>query len=389
MAVKDMDMFEQARAGRQLTATQAADLALELFVVGYEGDALPDDYADMLRRGLTGAILFRRNIHYDGAGTADIEHLCAQTAQIHAAGARQPCGLPVVCSVDQEGGAVARLKAPFSVWPPMRRLGERADVALVHAVGRQLGRELLAAGFNVDYAPVLDVDTNPANPIIGDRAFSRDPEEVARLAAALLKGLQSEGVLGCGKHFPGHGDTDVDSHLDLPTLPHDLARLRAVELVPFAKLASDLHLVMTAHVLFPAIDPMWPATLAPQILGPLLRVECGYRGVIVSDDLEMQGIAKVLDSGACVRRGLAAGVDLFLVCRRRDTLQGAWDAAAEVLAGAPGEPLVARALDAISRNRAMRRQLTHCTPRADALRAVLGDAETQRLRAQVWAGTLA
>ncbi len=382
-----MDVLTKATQG-PVDAAQAADLALELFVVGYEGDSVPADYADMLRRGLSGAILFRRNFDYDAAGTVDLDQVCAHTQAIHACAAQQPSGLPVVCSVDQEGGAVARLKAPFSLWPPMRRLGERGDVDLITQVGHQLGRELHAAGFNVDYAPILDVDTNPNNPIIGDRSFSRDPHEVARMAGALLRGMQAEGVLGCGKHFPGHGDTDVDSHLDLPVLPHDLQRLQAIELVPFTALAPQLQLVMTAHVLFPAIDPDWPATLAPQILGPLLRVACGYRGVIVSDDLEMQGIAKVLGSGACVRRGLQAGVDLFLVCKRRDTLEQAWRAATSILQEDPDSAVRARALDAIGRNRAMRQQLRPCSPDASKLRTVLADAQTARLRERVWAGTL-
>ncbi|MBI5610307.1 MAG: beta-N-acetylhexosaminidase [Deltaproteobacteria bacterium] len=371
-----------------MTDRQAADLALELFVVGYEGQELPAEYAEFLQRGLAGAILFRRNLSYSDQGVVDLDHLVGHTAAIHAAGRSQPSQLPVICSVDQEGGAVARLKAPFTVLPPMRRLGERGDADLVRRVGQQLGRELRAAGFNVDYAPVLDVDTNPANPIIGDRSFSRDPHEVARLAGALLQGLQSAGVLGCGKHFPGHGDTAQDSHLELPSLPHDLQRLRSVELVPFAKLANELQLVMTAHVLFPALDATWPATLSPQILLPLLRVACGYQGVIVSDDLEMRGVANVLDAGGCVRRGLQAGCDLFLVCRQRDTLQSAWQAAQDILAGPPDAPLRRRALDAIGRARTLRAGLQPVGTQVADLRALLSDSATLALRAELAAGTL-
>jgi beta-N-acetylhexosaminidase len=383
------DPLDLAHTGAPLPREAAEDLALELFVVGYEGETLPEDYAELLRRGLTGAILFRRNLRFDGDGRVDLAALVDHTAAVHAAAAAQPSGLTAVCSVDQEGGAVARLKAPFTVLPPMRRLGDRGDADLVERVGAQLGRELLAAGFNVDYAPVLDIDTNPANPIIGDRAFSRQPAEVARLAAALLRGLQGAGVLGCGKHFPGHGDTDVDSHLDLPSLPHDLERLRSVELVPFSAVARDLHLVMTAHVLFPALNAQWPATLAPQILGPLLRDHCGYRGVIVSDDLEMQGVAKLLDGAGCVMRGLEAGCDLFLVCRRRDVLDSAWQAATSILAGQAGDSLRLRALDAIARVRAMRRGLRRPQPSLAAVEAVLTDPSTVRLRSDVASVTLA
>jgi len=382
-----MDAWQRAHDGATLDRAVAEDLALELFVAGYDGLSLPTDYATLIERGLTGVVLFRRNFDY-ASGEVDIDQVCAHTAQVAAAAARGPSPLPPVVSVDQEGGAVARLKAPFTVLPPMRALGDRGDLDLIRAVGGQLGRELGAAGFNVDYAPVIDVDTNPANPIIGDRSFARDPALVARCAAALLAGLHDHGVTGCGKHFPGHGDTDVDSHLDLPVIGHDRARLDAVELLPFRALAAELRLVMTAHVLFPALDPRWPATLSPQILGPLLRVSCQYAGVIVSDDLEMQGIAKVLDSGACVRRGLAAGVDLFLVCRRRDTLDAAWQAASEVLAAAPGDPLRARALDAVARVRVMRQRLSHPRPDPARARAVFEDADTARLRASLAAGTL-
>lgn len=371
-----------------LDAAAAADLALELFIVGYHGTQLPSDYQDLLQRGLAGAILFRRNLQFADDGQLDLAALIHHTGQIHAAAALQPSGLPVICSVDQEGGAVARLKAPLTVLPPMRRLGERGDVELIERVGRQLARELLACGFNVDYAPILDVDTNPANPIIGDRSFSRDPAEVARLAGALLRGLQAEGVLGCGKHFPGHGDTDVDSHLALPSLPHGLQRLQQVELLPFAHLADELQLVMTAHVLFPALDPAWPATLSPQILGPLLRVYCGFQGVIVSDDLEMKGVANVLDAGGCVERGLAAGVDVFLVCSRADTLQEAWAKAAEILARPAGEPLRQRTLEAIERVRALRRRLARPSATLEGIQQVLTSGPTLRLREDLGAGRL-
>ena len=384
----DLQLFEKAQAGAALNTRQAEDLALELFVVGYDGEALPQDYAQLLERGLTGTILFRRNFHYDAAGSVDIAQVCEHTRQIYDAARAQPSGLPIVSSVDQEGGAVARLRAPFSLFPPMRQLGERGDRDLIAQVGAQLGRELSAAGFNVDYAPVLDVDTNPANPIIGNRSFSRDPEQVAEFAAILLQALQANGVTGCGKHFPGHGDTDADSHLELPVLRHDLARLKAVELVPFSRLRSDLRLVMTAHVLFPELNAEMPATLAPEILGPLLRVHCGYQGVIVSDDLEMQGIAKVLDPAGCVRRGLAAGVDLFLVCRRRDVLDQAWLSAAQVLSEPANSPLRQRALNAIGRVRSMRAGLAAHRPSLQNLRAVLADDQTQRLRDRLWAGTL-
>ena len=383
------DPLLRAEAGEALSPADARALALELFVAGYEGTSLPPDYAEMLAAGLTGVILFKRNLVHGADGALDLEALTAHTRAVHEAGARQRgAGLPVVCSVDQEGGPVARLRKPFTELPPMRSIGERGDLDLARRVGRQLGRECLAAGFNVNYAPVLDVDTNPANPIIGNRSFSRDPQAVADMAGALLAGMQEAGVLGCGKHFPGHGDTDADSHVDLPVLSHDLERLRHVELLPFRAVANQMHLVMTAHVLFPALDARWPATLSPAILEPLLRTECGYSGVIVSDDLEMQGVAKVLDPAACVRAGLRAGVNLFLVCRKRDVLEQALGAAQAVLAGTEEPVLRQAALASIRRVRELRTRLTPGTPNARTLNEVLASEETRNLRLDVGAGNL-
>jgi len=382
------DPLEAAHAGT-LDLPDARRLALELFVVGYEGTTLPNEYEQMLSEGLTGVILFKRNLSHDSTGAIDLVALTAHTASIHAAAAR--CAwqfAPAICSVDQEGGPVARLRRPFTELPPMRTIGDRGDLSLARAVGQQLGRECLAAGFNVDYAPILDVDTNPHNPIIGARAFSRDARLTAEMAGALLDGLQSEGVLGCGKHFPGHGDTDADSHLELPVLHHDLERLHSVELVPFRALASRLHMVMTAHVLFPALDERWPATLSPRILEPLLRDACGFDGVIVSDDLEMQGVAKVLEPGACVREGLRAGCNLFLVCRRADMLAVAVQAATEVLAGLPGDLLRERALASVQRIRSLRTRLTRPQPTFEHLESVLKAPETRSLRLALGTGTL-
>ena len=369
-------------AAGALNADVARRLALELFIVGYEGTSLPAAYADWLEEGLGGVILFKRNLEFDAQGAIDTAALAAQTEAIFAASERCPwLPAPIFCAVDQEGGLVARLRKPFTELPPMRKLGELGDKALIAAVGRQLGRECLAAGFNLDFTPVLDVDTNPQNPIIGNRSFSRDAAQVAELAGVLLDALQAEGVLGCGKHFPGHGDTNADSHLELPVLSHDLQRLKAVELLPFAQLASRLPMVMTAHVLFPALDPLWPATVSPRILRPLLRDYCGFDGVIVSDDLEMHGIAQVLEPADAVRRGIEAGCDCFLVCKRRDTLESALAGATDVLLGKDGAEQRQRALASVERVRRLRARLVRPRPTAAGIAAVLSAPETQQLRA--------
>jgi beta-N-acetylhexosaminidase len=177
------------------------------------------------------------------------------------------------------------------------------------------------------FAPVLDVHTNPDNPVIGDRSLATTPDAVARLGWAYAEGLMSAGVLPCGKHFPGHGDTDVDSHYALPTLPHDLDRLRQVEWPPFRHaVAQGLPSLMTAHVLFPALDPDWPATLSPRLLHDVLREEWGFEGVVCSDDLEMKGVAAHYSLEEIAVQGLKAGVDLFLLCHHWDELPRAWEA---------------------------------------------------------------
>jgi len=380
VSTPDADPLQILTQNGRVTAAQAQQLALELFVAGYDGLTLPDYMTQYLQQGLAGVILFRRNLAFAADGAVDLTALCDHTAAVHAAGQSQACGLPVVCSVDQEGGAVARLKVPFTVFSPMRELAKGGDIHLIRRVGQQLGRELLAAGFNLDYAPVLDVDTNPDNPIIGNRSFDRDPWRAAVLAGALLDGLQEAGVLGCGKHFPGHGDTDADSHLALPVLRHDLRRLQEIELVPFAALASRLHLVMTAHVLFAALDADRPATVSPAILRPLLRDWCGFDGVIVSDDLEMAGIATVLSPEQCVVQGLAAGCDLFLACRQREVLDKALGAAAEVFLGQHGPELQVAASKSVGRVRRLRGALRQPEPNATSLTTVLADAQTMALR---------
>ncbi|ATB28923.1 beta-N-acetylhexosaminidase [Melittangium boletus] len=279
-----------------------------LFMVGFPGPRIDDDFAALMKDGLFGAILFKRNV-----GTAqETAALCREI--------KSRAGRPFILSVDQEGGRVARLRGePFTALPSMRELGLSGDVALAERVGRLLAHELRAVGFDWDFAPVLDVDTNPANPVIGDRGFSREPDEVARLGVALARGLEAGGVASCGKHFPGHGDTTTDSHLTLPRLPHDLERLHRVELVPFRAFAqAGLASLMTAHVLFDALDPKLPATMSHRVLHGLLREELGFDGVLVSDDLEMKAIAEHYSVEEAAVQGTLAGVDLFLVCHNAD-----------------------------------------------------------------------
>jgi beta-N-acetylhexosaminidase len=209
---------------------------------------------------------------------------------------------------------VARLRSPVVTLPPMRVLGEIDDPALTRDAAYALGRQLALLGFNLDFAPVLDVDTNPSNPVIGDRSFAREPERVVTHARAFASGLAAAGVIACGKHFPGHGDTLVDSHLELPRVPHGRQRIASVELFPFKALQAELPCIMTAHVVFDALDPGCPATLSRPIVTDLLRGELGFAGLVFSDDLEMKAISERWGVGEAACRAIAAGCDTVLIC---------------------------------------------------------------------------
>src|SRR5687768_9863244 len=223
--------------------------------------------------------------------------------------------LPAWVGIDQEGGRVARLRSPFTVWPPMAVLGRSDDAALARRFAGALAAELAAVGISLDYAPVLDIHTNPQNPVIGDRALGEKPETVAKLGRVIIEELQRAGVAACGKHFPGHGDTATDSHFELPIVEHPPDRLRAVEFVPFkAAIEAGVAFIMTAHVLVTSIDDSRPATLSPRIITDLLRDELGFNGVIVSDDLEMKAIASSYTPAEAAVTAIAAGCDAVLMC---------------------------------------------------------------------------
>ena len=262
---------------------------------------------------LGGVILFARNIEAP-----------EQVAEMSVDVQGLATSLPLWVSVDQEGGRVARLKAPFTEWPPMAVLGRSGDVQLARRFATALATELRAVGVTLDYAPVLDIHTNPKNPVIGDRALAEDAESVGRLGAAIIAGLQDNGVAACGKHFPGHGDTSVDSHLELPLVEHPPDRIRRVECVPFREaIRAEVAFIMTAHVLVPSLDEEKPATLSPRIVQAILRDELGYQGVIVSDDLEMKAIAKTYSVPQAGVEAIAAGCDALLVCSGNVDVQAA------------------------------------------------------------------
>ncbi len=316
-------------------------LAARLLCVGFGRSVVDDSLREMLREGVSGVILFARNATTrEGAGAL------VQAIKQEARALGNP---NIFASIDHEGGRVVRLSDGMTVVPPMREVG-RASHGLAEAarIGAIFARELRAANFDLDFAPVVDVDSNPANPVIGTRSFSDDPAVVSACSSAFIGAMQSEGVAACAKHFPGHGDTDVDSHLDLPRLAHSIDRLRAIELPPFfAAVRAGVASIMTAHVVFDAIDPGVPATMSRDVIEGVLRNEIGFKGVVFSDDMEMGAIADRMGIGEASVRAITAGVDCLLVCHRLDRQQEAIGAIADAIAS--GRIARSRALEAVSR----------------------------------------
>ncbi|MDA1094837.1 MAG: beta-N-acetylhexosaminidase [Acidobacteria bacterium] len=277
----------------------------QLVVAGFDGYVVPTELRALVREwDLGGVVLFGRNVE-----------AAEQVAELAFAVEQLSQDVPLWVSVDQEGGRVARLRAPFTEWPPMACLGRRGDSGLAERFAAALADELCAVGITLDFAPVLDVHHPGADGVIGDRALSSDPGEVGRMGAVIVETLQRNGIAACGKHFPGHGDARADSHQELPVIEHPPERLREWDMAPFrAAVAAGVAGVMTAHILYPALDPEQPATLSRTIVRQMLRDELGHQGLIVTDDLEMGAIAQTHTVERAAVAALAAGCDTLLLC---------------------------------------------------------------------------
>jgi beta-N-acetylhexosaminidase len=315
------DERRERRVRRLVQRLSLRDRAGQLFMVRLFGTHIDDaDRRNRARHGVDtprqvirkvrpgGVILFRDNI-------TGVRQTARFTRQLHRV-SRQTTGLPALIGIDQEGGAVDRIGHIGTRFPSARRVASHGDIELTRAVARATARELAALGFDLNFAPVADVDTEPRNPVIGDRALGRTPREVRRHLAAQLDGYERvAAVAPTVKHFPGHGDTVADSHVALPQVDASEAQLRDRELVPFRRaVALDVPVVMTAHVTYPALDRSGrPASLSRPIVTGLLRRDLGHRGVIVTDALDMAG-ARV--AGPAARQGLLAlraGNDVLLM----------------------------------------------------------------------------
>ncbi|MGW2490276.1 glycoside hydrolase family 3 protein [Streptomyces sp. NPDC001606] len=276
--------------------------ALAVLQPGFDGTTAPDWVRRRIGEGLASVALFGRNVHSEAQVTALTAQLRAERNDL-------------LVAIDEESGDVTRLDVRTgSAFPGNHALGAVDDPALTRAVSRELGRRLAACGVNFDWAPSADVNANPDNPVIGVRSFGASPDLAARHTAAWVEGLQSTGVAACTKHFPGHGDTNVDSHHAVPRIDADADTLLARELPPFrAAIAAGTRAIMSAHILVPALDPDRPGTLSARILTELLRGELGYQGLIVTDGMEMRAISGTYGLENGVVLALAAGADAICV----------------------------------------------------------------------------
>ena len=282
----------------------------QLFWWGIPGPELSPEAEQLITGGKAGGfILFARQ----GTDPAVLKALTSRMQRNARERERFTPGL--VISVDHEGGRVQRFQEPWTVWPGAMAIGATRSEAYTEGAARAMARELLSVGINMNLAPVADVNNNPANPVIGIRSFGEDAHLVGSLVTAFIRGTQGEGVSAVAKHFPGHGDTDVDSHYALPVVNHDRTRLEEVELVPFRRaIEAGVDAIMTAHVIFPAVaTDNRPATLSSKVLTGLLRDQLGFDGVIVTDAMEMKAIADEWGIAQGLVLALQAGADALLV----------------------------------------------------------------------------
>ncbi len=330
--------------------------------LGFQGFAPTADFKKLVAElQPSGFVIFKRNVD----SPAQVRDLNRELASL------VPDSHPAFIAVDQEGGRVQRIREPATRWPSMRTVGQSG--VSVADISRAMALELAAMGFNMNFAPVADVDSNPDNPIIGDRSFGRTPQEVGRMVVEFSRAHQEAGIVACAKHFPGHGDTDVDSHLALPKVEREDRDLRHLELAPFqAAVAAGVGSIMTAHVLFPAWDEDVPATMSERIIKGILRDELGFEGVVFSDDMEMKAVRGRYEVSHQVQKATAATVDVFLCCESHEVQHEVFTEL--VRAQEIDATLDTRSTDSVNRVMALRERFLACPPATPDL-GVVGSQE--------------
>lgn len=295
-------------------------LAGQRLMVGFRSKVLDEELRFMIEKmHVGGLILFKRNV----SDPSQLAELCRAAQAL----ARENGNPKLVISIDQEGGPVARLGPPFTVFPGNRAIGEAGSDAAATEFGTITARELTDVGINMNFAPVLDVVPHGLDSVMADRVFGEDPELVAHLGSVVIETLQANGISATAKHFPGIGRTTVDSHVDLPYLDVERQALDSTDLAPFAAaIRSGVEAVMLSHVVYRDLDPAWPASLSAIIARDLLRKTMGFEGVAITDDLDMGAVDKHFDVDAIVRRISDAGIDIALICHGRNKAEAAYEA---------------------------------------------------------------
>lgn len=283
----------------------------QMLIVGIEGYDLNDNTKSLINNSkVGGVILFSKNVQ-------DTNQLLNLLNSLKKENKKNK--LPLFLSVDEEGGRVTRMPMEFKKLPTNKAIGKLNDENFSYKIGSTIANEIGSFGFNMDFAPVLDINSNPNNPVIGDRSYGADANKVSSLGIQTMKGIKSGNVIPVVKHFPGHGDTSVDSHLGLPTVNTDLKRLQSFELIPFASaIKNNADAVMIAHILLPNIDSENPSSLSKIIITDILRKELNFNGVIITDDMTMGAIVKNYNIGEAAIKSVVAGTDIVLVCHGFD-----------------------------------------------------------------------
>lgn len=303
--------LEEDKIQDKLDSMTLEEKAGQLLIVGFKGTFLNDrtkSYINDLKVG--GLILFDRNIESKGQIIGLVEEIKGSNAEED---------IPLFLCIDEEGGSISRLPKEYRRLPDPFQIGETNDVDIAFQFGQLLRNRVKGLGLNLNFAPVLDIHSNPDNPVIGKRAYGTNPERVSDIGLEVAKGIRNSSIIPAVKHFPGHGDTSTDSHLELPIIDKSLEELRNFELIPFEDaIENNIEMIMMAHILLPSLDKDYPATLSKKIVHDLLRDEMGYEGVIVSDDMTMGAIVNNFTlEDACIDF-LKAGGDILLVCHGED-----------------------------------------------------------------------
>ncbi|WP_368652967.1 beta-N-acetylhexosaminidase [Ornithinibacillus sp. 4-3] len=285
----------------------------QLMFAGIDGTMMTDETKRLINDyKVGGIILFSDNIESQEQTSALLEEIEHENDQNNT---------PLFLGVDQEGGRVVRLSEEVEKLPTAASIGEQDNLDLSFEFGELLSKQVQLYGFNLDFAPVLDVNSNPNNPVIGDRSFGTRPEIVGEHGVEVMKGIQSENVIPVIKHFPGHGDTDTDSHLELPQVNKTLQELEELELLPFKQaIEAGADVVMTAHILLPEIDPDYPASISKNIIQGVLREELAFDGVVMTDDMTMEGLTNHFDIGEAAVQSIKAGTDVILVAHNYEDI---------------------------------------------------------------------